>query len=171
MRGWHFESYRHYLAAKGYMTVKRKPGLIGRVGDVRIYAKPLEKGHVYPIAPEDIKKFLQNQDEQKLKGLKAVEFTRPKDKDQKEAWGQLVRSKRKILIFSQPSKDGKIDGVPPARIREVIRGYVLPHEVGHNIALNQRRITDKDLRMAEARADANVLGMDVQDRDVRLLKR
>ena len=66
-------------------------------------------------------------------------------------------------------KNGKIEGQPVEEVRGIIKGYVIPHEIGHHKALSQENITDKSLEMAEARADANVVGMHPRDKDVKLL--
>jgi hypothetical protein len=78
-----------------------------------------------------------------------------------------------VLIFSQPwdREAQTIDSQDPKWVQEHIKEYVLPHEIGHHKALYHAGITDKSLSVAEARADANVIGMDPTDRDVDLLQR
>jgi len=166
-RGWYGESHRHYLAAIGVSTghayYRQRPGRIGKVGDTLIIAQKLKPGRVYPVTGEDVKKVLQKIPEDDRKGLKAVEFVEPRTEPQKGAWAQLIRSKKKMLIFSQPREEVECD---PEGVRAHMKEYVIPHEVGHHVALNRRGRTDKDLSKAEARADAYAAGMDVEDKDV-----
>lgn len=170
-RGWRYESYRHSLARKGIRTASSRAGLVARAHGVPIYAKSLPVGQVYPVSPQEVKVRIEAMPKEDVKGLKAIEFTPPRDKQQEQAWGQLIRSRKKILLFSQPVDEcGNMDGEDPERVRKIIKNYVIPHEVGHGIALNQRHITDKDLAMAEARADAHVVGMDVDDKDAKIFK-
>jgi hypothetical protein len=186
MKGWFYESQRHSLAARGYSTFSKKnvdlnyikyysnverryPGKQAVIEGIPIKADKLEEGRLYPLTPEDVKKVLGRMSSDDLKGIKEIEFVNPKG-EQKDAWGQYVRSKKKVLIFSQPAVDGKLDGCDPDTVKKHIELYVLPHEVGHHIALNQRHITDKDIRVAEARADANVAGLDVQDKAVKSIR-
>jgi len=97
--------------------------------------------------------------------LKAIKFVEPKEKMQEDAWGQYVRSKREIRVFSQPQEE-----VTP-KVHMMMKEHVLPHELGHHVALTRRNITDKDLSMAEARADAFAAGLDPEDRDVEFFMR
>jgi len=125
-------------------------------------------GTKYPVSPEEAKKVLLRGKPEDLKGLKGIEFSNPVG-EQKGAWAQYVRSRNVIKIFSQPYKDGKLDGRPAKDVNKHMKGYVLPHEKGHHVALHVHKITDKNLYMAEARADAHVVGMSPTDRDVRRL--
>ena len=127
----------------------------------------LEEGTVYPISPEEVDKLFKNMNPRDYKGIKGVEFVRPTEK-QKGAWAQYVRSSKKIKIFSQPFKDGKVDGWDARQLNKHIKEYVIPHEVGHYKALRGGK-TDKRLEVAEARADANVAKMDPFDKDVKRL--
>jgi hypothetical protein len=131
---------------------------------VEITAEPHEEGRAYPITPNDAKKVLENQNGDDLKGLKAVRFEDPKNAPQREAWAQYKRGKREIVIFSQNENE-----ITP-QTHMMMKEKVVPHELGHHVALNRRNITDKDLDMAEARADAYAAGFDVEDRDVKRFK-
>jgi hypothetical protein len=170
--GWQHDSYRHYLAAKGYKTTHTRPGLVGYIWRIPIHSQQIPPNQAYPISPEDVKKRLGSMDKADLKGVTAIDFVQPKNSEQENAYAQYVRSKRKLLIFSQ-DVDGKgnIDGRPVEEVRKKMIDYVLPHEIGHHRALYKARITDKHIEMAEARADANVVGMDPNDRDVKLLRK
>lgn len=179
--GWQHESYRHALAARGIesnyyarkskLRVPFRPTILTRYKNVPIKAHRIEVGKVYPLTPGEVGRFINRQKDDDLKGLAGVEFVNPKG-DQKGAYAQYVRSRRVILIFSQPydKKKKEIDGQSPKWIKNHLNNYVLPHELGHHIALYRVGITDGDLAMAEARADANVVGMSPVDRDVGLLK-
>jgi hypothetical protein len=169
--GWRNDSYRHYLASKGFKTVRSKAGHVGSVHGVPITAQPLQKGEAYPVSPEEVKKELELMPKEDLRGLKEIQFVRPRDKEQEGAWAQMVRSKRKMLIFSQPVKNGKMDDVKIGTARSILKNYVIKHELGHHVALYNRKRTDSSMSMAEARADAYVVGMDVEDRDVGKLQR
>lgn len=144
-------------------------GEAASVNGIPIMVDKLPEGTIYPITPDEVKKIFSNMDQSDLKGITSIEFKAPSG-DQKEAWAQFIRSKKKIYIFAQPFAAGKIDGQDPDQLKKHIKEYVLPHEVGHLIALNQRHITDKKLSMAEARADAHVVGMDVEDKDVKIFE-
>lgn len=187
--GWYNESARHSLAARGYGSIylkrkhplqvdtlmhrfdARKPGHVGMVHGVPMYADKLKEGMVYPITPEAVRKVFGRMPPEDLKGMNSVEFVDPKG-EQNGAWAQYVRSKRKILIFGQPVRpDGTIDGEEPEMLRKHIELYVLPHEVGHHKALYHDKITDKHIEVAEARADANVVGMAPDDKAVKQLVR
>jgi hypothetical protein len=142
-----------------------------KLGSIPIIARPVPKGQVYPISPEELKARLEKLPKDDLKGLKGVEFVPPKTAQQEDSWAQMLRGKRKMLIFSQPvAADGRIAGKNPAQVREHMVEYVIPHEIGHHKALYLKRITDKDLSMAEARADAYAYGMSVTDRDAKLFQ-
>ena len=226
MKGWKYESYRHYLAARGIKTVlklkhghdpdrlflrdqlqkgakveqehvsspdiakqiakahlvedpryydkleliEQKPGMQGSVRGIPIFADKLPENRIYPVTPEDVKEAINQHGEDETRGLVSVRFVNPRDGEQRDAWAQYVRSKREVLIFSQPAENGLIDGQDPLQVRKHIKEYVLPHELGHHEALYVHKITDKDLGMAEARADANVIGMAADDKDVKYLK-
>lgn len=151
-------------------TIEQTPaGKQMTVQGVPIEAEKVEKGRIYPVKPEDVAKEIQRQSPEDIKGLKGFKFVNPVG-EQKDAWGQYVRSKKVVYVFSQPYRNGKIDGQDPKKIREHIKEYVLPHEIGHHVALRNGK-TDKDLRVAEARADAHVVGMDPTDKDVKKLVR
>jgi hypothetical protein len=162
--GWRRESYRHYLARKGVKTKM----YIGKVRGIPMSAEHLPVGAVYPISPLEVKKRIEQMPAKDTKGIAGVEFVNPKG-EQKNAYAQYVRSKRVVKIFSQPFADGKVDGESPRAVNDHMKEYVLPHEVGHHKALSQHGITDKHIEVAEARADANVLGMEPTDRAVKLL--
>lgn len=156
-------------AARKLKVVKKRPGKVAEAAGIPIYAEKVEEGRIYPISPEEVAAMLKRARKEDIKGITSIEFVNPKGM-QKEAWGQYVRGKKKILIFSQ-SRDGcMIDGQPVAMVRRHIKEYVLPHEIGHHRAL-RGRWTDKSMQMAEARADANVVGLDPFDKDVKLLAR
>lgn len=146
-----------------------KPGKIGSVHGVPVIADKINEGSIYPISASEVEEVLGKMPADDLKGVKAIEFSNPKG-EQKSAWAQYVRSTRTLKLFSQPFKNGKVDGQDPEWLRKHMREYVLPHEIGHHKALYKDDITDKDLEMAEARADANVVGMDARDKDVKVLK-
>lgn len=149
--------------------VKEKPGVVGSAQGVRIKARKLVAGRVYPVSPEEVKAIVGRAKKGDVKGIRSIEFVNPRG-GQKEAWGQYLRGKKKILIFSQPSEGGQIDGMPAEQVRSHIKRYVVPHEIGHHKALRSGK-TDRSLALAEARADANVIGMSPFDRDVKALVR
>lgn len=153
------------------MLMPWRAGVVARVKGVSIKAGRIQQGKIYPVTPAEIRRILERMPDEDLRGLKSVEFVNPKE-DQKGSWAQYVRSRRTILIFSQPyDKDGKlIDGQSPQWVKNHMKDYVIPHEVGHHKALYLAGKTDGELEMAEARADANVVGLDPMDRDVRVLK-
>lgn len=162
--GWRNDSYRHYLAAKGIKTKKfskQQPKKLAQVRNTIITAEPHREDRMYPIAPNDVKEVLKNLPEDDVKGLKEVSFVDPKGM-QENAWGQFIRSKRKILIFSQPADEKSIDQQNPDKVYAKVKNYVLPHEVGHHVALERRKITDEDIAVAEGRADAYAAGYDVE---------
>ena len=169
-RGWHGDSHRHYLASKGISTTnayfKRK--IKPRIKEIEYNVEPTKEGMVYPITPAEVKKVLAREDPEHLKGLKAVEFANPKGIE-KGAWAQYVNSRNVIKIFSQPFKDGKLDGQSPEKVNKHLKDYVIKHEVGHHRALKREKIKDDDMDMAEARADAHVIGMHPKDPSVRHL--
>ena len=173
-RGWFNESHRHYLARMGVSTrmfvSRRRAGFAGKVKGVPVYVKKLQKDRIYPVTTRDVMAVLSKMPQEDLKGMSRVEFANPKDVNQEGAWAQYIRSKRKLVVFSQPFDGETIDGKRPEDVRRQIREYVLPHEVGHHKALYRAKITDPDLSMAEARADANVIGMSVTDSDVGRLR-
>jgi len=125
------------------------------------FEKPKE-GHIYPISPSEVQEILVRMPEDNIKGLKGVEFVNPKG-PQEDAWAQYGRGKKKIKIFSQPIQEFNARG--PQEVHNHIVTYVIPHEVGHHRALRGGK-TDKSLAVAEARADANVIGMDPFDKDI-----
>lgn len=171
--GWYGERSRHYLAAKGISTSRRaKPkntmpkDLIQNSAETAkniniTYEKPAE-GHAYPISPQDVRNSLGNMSPDSTNGLKGVEFVNPKGM-QKDAWAQYTRGPKKVKIFAQPIEEIEQQG--PTTMHKRMTEYVLPHEVGHHRALRGGK-TDKDLEVAEARADANVVGMDPFDKGV-----
>ncbi len=139
------------------------------VHGVPIKVVKMQEGRVFPITPEKVKSLLSKMPKEHVKGMKAVEFVDPKG-DQEHAWAQYVRGSKTMKVFSQPSDGVMIDGQCPYKVQKHIEEYVIPHEVGHHRALRGGK-TDKNLVVAEARADANVVGMDPFDRDVRALVR
>lgn len=165
--GWRYMSHEHRLARMGIRTKSYRPGVQGSVYGAKILVERHPEGEVYPVTPDEVKRRVAQLPEEDVRGLKSIEFVKPNEGEQRDAWAQLIRSKKKLLIFSQKvSKDGKkISGDDPRRVREHMLTYVIPHEVGHHVALNKRDITDKHLYTAEARADAYAAGMDVEDRD------
>jgi hypothetical protein len=165
--GWRYESHRHKLAAQGISTKRYKPGRFATVRGTQIIVKPHPAGEAYPVTPEDVKRKLEELPAEDTKGLKAVEFVKPNEGEQRNAWAQQIRSKRKMLIFSQKVRGNKIGGEDAVKVRQHMLGYVIPHEVGHFVALNKRNITDRRLATAEARADAYAARMDVEDSDIR----
>lgn len=160
MRGWRFQSARHSLAARGITTYRKSPGTIARYKGVAIRASPTKQGRAYPVDAKDVIAQLKRTPEEDLKGLRAVEFQDPQDKHQEGAWAQLLRSKKVLKVFSQPEEELR----DIERVRKHMKQYVLPHEIGHHVALNRRGITDKHIETAEARADAYAAGMDVEDK-------
>lgn len=138
-------------------------GSIGRVNGVDITAEKIEPDQVYPISPLDVKEVLRDVGKDS-KGIKRVAFVKPKTREQAGAWAQYVRGKREVRVFAQP----KVEVGPYAKdVRRMVKNDVLRHEIGHHVALSKRRITDRDLRVAEARADAYSKGFDVEDRGVK----
>jgi hypothetical protein len=147
------------------MYARKKSSL--KVHGVPIKVSKVTEGRVFPVTPEKVKAVLGKMPKNEVKGMKAVEFVDPKG-DQEHAWAQYVRGSKVMKIFSQPSDGVMIDGQCPRKVQMHMEEYVLPHEVGHHRALRGGK-TDKSLAVAEARADANVVGMDPFDRDVRSL--
>jgi hypothetical protein len=76
-----------------------------------------------------------------------------------------MRGKREVRVFSQPKRE------ITKRVHLHVKNNVLKHEVGHHISLYRKKITDDDLRVAEARADAHVAGFAVDDADIHMFKR
>jgi len=169
--GWFNHSAEHRLARQGIRVRSHRSGTLARVGDILITAKPLPRGMVYPVAPEEVKSILSDLPKYDLKGLKSVEFVPPKDKQQEGAWAQEIRSKKKILLFAQKmDANGNISGQDPKRVRDHIKDYVVKHEVGHHVSF-KRVGTDKSLAMAEGRADAYAFGMDpADDKNAKIFK-
>jgi hypothetical protein len=158
------------LARYGIKTVGGGSGVVARLGETKFIAKPVPKGQVYPVSPEEVKTRLQALPKADLKGLKTVEFVPPRDKDQEDAWAQMVRSRKSLLIFSQKAgPNGEVSGMNPKQVSNHMKNYVIPHEIGHHVALTTLE-TDKDLSMAEARADAYAAGMSVKDSDAKVFK-
>ena len=169
--GWRFESYRHMLARHGIKTNMSRPGRVGSVRGIPMFMQKVEEGYVYPASPGDVRAVIERFKPEDTKGLKKVEFVQPRDASEKDAWARYVRSKRTVKIFSQKvSPSGKVSKEDPNRVRDHMLSYVIPHEIGHHVALEVRGITDKKLSMAEARADAVTVGMDVEDKNVKLLQ-
>jgi hypothetical protein len=147
------------------------PGNAGQVHKVPVVVKRLPRGHIYPVSPKEIKDRVSLMPKEDLRGLKGIEFSPPKDAQQRDAYAQYKRGQRKVVIFSQPVRGGKIDGVKAETVRDHIKDYVIKHEVGHHKALYASKRTDRDLSVAEARADANVVGLSPTDKDVGVLRR
>jgi len=136
--------------------------------DIPISIEKPEDGTIYPVSPKEVKDIVKSQDPEHIKGLKGIEFSNPKG-EQKGAWAQYVRSRKAIKVFSQPYYSDKIDGERPENVNSHMKSYVIPHEIGHHRALHIHKITDRNIKMAEARADAHVAGMSPTDRDVKML--
>lgn len=169
-RGWYFESARHALARRGIHTALYRPGKATFRG-VPISVQKVPEGQVYPVSVEDVKTELERMPKRELRSLKGVELVPPRDDAERDAWARYIRSRRVMLIFSQPvSKSGKVAGEEPEHVKQHMIQYVLPHELGHHKALTVEGITDKKLSMAEARADAAVAGMSVKDKDARVFQ-
>jgi len=148
---------------------RMKTGVVGKVQGIPIKVQRIEKEKVYPVTPYDVQVVLGRMPREDVRGIVAVEFVNPTG-EQQHAWAQYVRSSRKILIFSQPLSGGRVDNQDPVWLRKHIKEYVLSHEVGHHKAL-KTGFTDKDVRVAEARADAHVVGLAPFDRDVYALRK
>jgi hypothetical protein len=165
--GWFNHSAEHRLARQGIRVRSHRSGTLARIGDIPITAKPLPKGMVYPVAPDEVKNILSTLPRDDLNGLKSIEFVPPKDKQQEGAWAQWIRSRNAILIFGQKaSKDGKISGQDARRVRDHMKNYVVKHEVGHQYAVRKLG-TDKRLSLAEARADGYAFGMGIEEKNVK----
>jgi hypothetical protein len=160
---WHYEGWRHSLAAKGQKTYRK---LNGKVLDhtkhgvpITMQSKP-EPGKAYPVGPKEVKDVLNNIPQKDIKGLTEVNFRNPSPvagSKQDKAWAQYVRSKKRINVFSQPYKNGKFNDVEPGNespqaAKKHIQGYVLPHEVGHHSAAMKN--PDLPIIVEEAKADA-----------------
>jgi hypothetical protein len=117
----------------------------------------------------DVKARIEAMPKEDTKGIKRIVFEPPRDKHQKGAWAQFKRGKKEVSIFAQPSDGVQIDGQDPVVVREHVVNYVIPHEVGHHKALRTGK-TDEDVETAEARADANVVGLEPYDEGVEALK-
>jgi len=142
-----------------------------KVAKVAIKVEKPTDGSIYPVSPDEVKKIIDNQDPAHIKGLKAIEFSNPKG-EQKGAWAQYIRSRNTIKVFSQPQHSKcDIDGLPPENVNTHMKEYVIPHEIGHHRALFVNKITDRELPVAEARADAHVIGLDPKDGAIHALVR
>jgi len=148
------------------MYARKKPMQL-QVHGVPIKVSKMKEGRVFPITPEKVKQLLSRMPKENVKGIKAIEFVDPQG-EQEHAWAQYVRGSKTVKIFSQSNDGGLVDGQCPMKVERHIETYVLPHEVGHHRALRGGK-TDKSLAVAEARADANVVGLDPFDKDVRAL--
>ena len=146
----------------------KKPGKVDSVAGIPIKADAIDENQIYPVSIEDVKRRFSQLPKEDLKDIESIEFKKPVG-EQKDAYGQYIRSKRSIYVFAQPFSDGKVDGKNPKEIRKHILEYVIPHEVGHHKALHHKKLWDKDIRVAEARADANVVGLGVDDKAVAAL--
>lgn len=170
MKGWYYESARHALARRGVRTVPMQSGKMHYRG-VPITVEKLPAGQVYPVSVQDVQKELGRMAPRERKLLKGVELVPPRDEAEKDAWARYIRSRKVMLVFSQPvSKDGRVAKEDPEHVRQHMVQYVLPHELGHHKALTVEGITDKKLSMAEARADAAVAGMSVTDKDAKIFQ-
>jgi hypothetical protein len=127
-----------------------------------------EQGREYPVTEKDVKKALKKTD---AKGLTAVEFRNPSDYQQENAYAQYKRGRRALVIFSQPVVKPvgrtyfveKQELIPKVEMKKAIVERVIPHEIDHHHILYRDRITDKDVEMAEARAEAKRRGYDYKD--------
>lgn len=128
---WFNQSYRHYLAANGIKTSVSRP----------------RRGRVYPLSLRDVSYVLSRYPAES-RGLKEVSFKPPKDYQQANAYSQYVRGNREIRIFPVARQEYT------PNLRQYLMKKVLPHELGHHVALYQKRITDSSVENAEARADA-----------------
>ena len=162
-KGWFNESYRHYLASKGVSTAKyfkRKSPKIS-------IEHPL-KNRKYPITPSQAKRVVESYPE--ASGIKEIKFQNPRDKHQRDAYAQYMRGDRKIAVFSQPVTHfngkhyfvEKSERINPKELNGFVVKKVIPHEVGHHVALKNCP-TDKNIKMAEARAEAARLGDNYKD--------
>lgn len=156
-RGWYGESVRHSLAARGVRTssqyLKRKSA------PIKIKAFPHAPGKAYPINERAVKEVLDRQGDN-VKGIKEIHMTEPRTAEEAEAYARYMRKDRVIRVFAQPKEE--VDD----RLYAMMKNDILPHEVGHHVALYKRKITDPEIEMAEARADAHAAGFDVEDSDV-----
>lgn len=172
-RGWYGDSYRHSLSARGIATRRKRKAYyrnkfskqevrqsMTNINKVQIISEKHQPGKIYPMTKEDVKEVLKRQNPDDLKGLKAIRFEEPRNIHQKNAWAQMKRGKKEIAIFAQPEEE-----ITP-QVHMMMKNNVLPHEIGHHVALNRRNITDQDLAVAEARADAFAQGFDVEDEAV-----
>ena len=138
------------LKDAGYMKKKKT---------IPIIAEKHEEGRAYPVSKEEVKKVIDRQGEN-AKGITAVRLQDPTTAEEMEAWARYKRGKRELVIFSQPIQEMNGD------VNNMMCNEVIPHEVGHHVALYKRKITDKNIEVAEARADAHAAGFDVEDRDI-----
>ena len=163
-KGWFNESYRHYLAAKGIRTsyyARRRSSI------PLDFENPL-KNRKYPVTPKEAKRVVESNPNSE--GITKIVFQNPKDKHQKDAYAQYMRGDRKIAIFSQPvEKFGekhyfveKNHRIEPKDLKNLVLKKVIPHEEGHYLALKDCP-TDKNIKMAEARAEAARHGDDYKD--------
>lgn len=148
-------------ASTSHMKTAREKGVeYYKKKDIEITAEPHEEGRAYPITPQDAQNILEHQKDDDLKSLKAIRFEDPKNVHQRDAWAQYKRGKREVVIFSQDANE-----ITP-QTHMMMKEHVVPHEIGHHVALTRRNITDKNLAVAEARADAHAAGFDVEDQDI-----
>lgn len=152
MRGWHYESWRHSLAARRIPT---------QYYATKWSVQRLEPGTVYPVSPADVRSVVFRKRADDARGIRAVRFMRPRTEEHRNAWAQYVRGKRELRVFAQPKEE------VTEETHNMVMYAAVPHEVGHHVALYKRQITDPDLRVAEARATAYASGFDVEDKDVK----
>jgi hypothetical protein len=164
--GWRYESQRHFLAAKGIKTKQMSSGVVGHYQNIVIKAAPLPAHTAYPVTPGEVKDVLKDLPKEDMKNIKQIEFVPPRDARQESAWAQFLRGRKTMLIFGQKTEDGKISGKDAKEVREHMKRYVIPHEMGHAKALHDLP-TDKRLSLAEARADGYAFGFSVEDPDVK----
>jgi hypothetical protein len=152
---------------KDNIKMRDLPARKSTLHGIPVVVKPLQKGYVYPVTPHEVVNRLRQLPKTDVAQVKSVEFVEPQGY-QRGAYAQYVRGRKALLVFGHAqSRTGKIGGEDPASVRLHFQEYVIPHEVGHAVALNGRKITDKRLSTAEARADAYAYTMDVEDRSVK----
>jgi hypothetical protein len=156
------------FAKKEKVVESTAPGKVDKVNGIPIKAEAIEPNQIYPVSIDDVKRTFTRMKKEDLEGIESIEFKKPVG-EQKDAYGQYIRSKKRIYVFAQPFEKGKVDGEDPEQVRKHIINYVLPHEVGHHKALHTEKIYDKNLNVAEARADANVIGLAPNDKAIKKL--
>ena len=162
---WYYQSWRHALARRGVKTKLNGVVVAKTRQGIPITVKNVGKqGKAYPIRPNDVKEIMDKIPDKYTEGIKEVNFRDPSTvagSKQDLAYAQWVRTKEgggnRINIFSQPFQAGKFNHVEPGNedpemLRQHMKNYVIPHEVGHHVAA--KKDNHLPIIVEEAKADA-----------------